>query len=68
METIYIDGACEYISDQSRVGVGVYFGEDDPRNYSGKLEGDNQSKNRGQIMASIIALERANKRNDIKII
>ena len=39
-------------------GIGVWFGEDDPRNVSEKLQGNKQSNGRAELMAAIIALEK----------
>ncbi|CAG8516780.1 10916_t:CDS:2 [Funneliformis caledonium] len=43
--------------DEARAGVGVYWGENDPRNVSERLPGPRQTNNRAEIMAVIRALE-----------
>ncbi|KAJ2234189.1 hypothetical protein GGF40_001321 [Coemansia sp. RSA 1286] len=52
MTTIYVDGSC--INNglpNASAGVGVYFGQNDPRNLSGKVQGDIQSSARAEIDA-----------------
>ncbi|KAG2381417.1 hypothetical protein C9374_006406 [Naegleria lovaniensis] len=56
---IYTDGCCFGNGLANSVaGVGVWFGEDDPLNYSGRLEGTLQSNQRAEIKACSIALKR----------
>ena len=59
METInvYIDGACLNNGKKDAIaGYGVYFGENDPRNESGRVEGK-QTNNTGELTAFIRCLE-----------
>lgn len=66
---VYTDGACSSNGKkEAKGGVGVYFGDDDPRNYSGPLEGKEQTNNRAEIMAAIIALQRVHIEDDVEII
>ena len=54
---VYIDGACSNNGKKSAIaGYGVYFGEDDPKNESGRVEGK-QSNNTGELTAFIRCLE-----------
>lgn len=41
----------------SRAGVGVFFGDGDPRNVSERLEGEPQTNQRAELMAMLRALE-----------
>lgn len=54
---VYTDGACSKNGAKgARAGIGVYFGEDDPRNVSEPLPaGERQTNNR----AELLAIERA---------
>lgn len=66
---VYTDGACSSNGKKgAKGGVGVYFGENDPRNYSGPLEGEEQTNNRAEIMAAIIALQRVHIEDDVEIV
>ncbi|KAG0648058.1 Ribonuclease H [Hyphodiscus hymeniophilus] len=49
-------------------GVGVYFGEDDPRNVSERLEGDLQTNQRAELTAVQRALEIVPKGKNIQIV
>lgn len=63
--TIYIDGACSNNgSRRARASVGVYFGPNDPRNYAGLLKGQ-QTNNRAEISAAIVALLRTKPNEDV---
>jgi len=54
---VYTDGCCfRNGSSDSMAGVGVWFGDDDPLNYSGVLEGA-ASNQRAEIKAASIALQ-----------
>lgn len=49
--TAWCDGACSNNGKaNARAGFGVYFGEDDPRNLSERLDGD-QTNQRAELMA-----------------
>lgn len=55
---IYTDGAC--INNgcaNAKAGYGVFFGDFDKRNVSGRLEGREQTNNRAELTAIIKALE-----------
>lgn len=66
---VYTDGSCTHGKGiKPKAGVGVYFGDNDPRNYSGPLEGEEQTNNRAEIMAAIIALKRTDKSSNVKIV
>lgn len=57
--TIYIDGASSNNQNQAlaKAGVGVWFGDNDLRNVSEKLQGPQQTNNRAELTAAIRALE-----------
>ncbi|KAJ2308283.1 hypothetical protein IWW55_000531 [Coemansia sp. RSA 2706] len=51
MTVIYADGSCvNQGTAQASAGIGVYFGPNDARNYSGKIAGP-QNSNRAEIEA-----------------
>lgn len=52
----------------SRAGVGVFFGEGDPRNLSERLVGDPQTNQRAELMAMQRALEIAPLKQTVQII
>ncbi|KAI9894817.1 MAG: hypothetical protein M1814_000036 [Vezdaea aestivalis] len=67
--TIYTDGSCLGNGKlRSFAGVGVYFGENDPRNISEPLDGDRQTNNRAELTAIIRALESVGDDTDVHII
>lgn len=54
---IYTDGGCIHNgTNRAKAGVGVYFGQKDPRNISKRLEGNPQTNNRAELTAIIEAL------------
>ncbi|AWU76643.1 uncharacterized protein C5L36_0C05690 [Pichia kudriavzevii] len=57
---IYTDGASKNNQKAktggSKAGYGVYYGPDDPRNYSGRVTGE-QTNNRGELQGILHALE-----------
>lgn len=56
---IYTDGCCfGNGTGNSVAGIGVWFGENDPLNFSGRLEGRIQTNQRAEIKACVIALQR----------
>ena len=58
MLVIHADGACEkHGTANARAGVGVYFGDEDPRNISVPLEGPEQTHQRAELMALVLALD-----------
>lgn len=58
-EVVYTDGACpnNQNSKIARAGIGVYFGDRDPRNVSEPLEGEKQTNQRAELKAAIKAIE-----------
>lgn len=56
---VYTDGACSNNQNKKLAiaGVGVWFGDDDERNVSEKLEGEIQTNNRAELTALIRAIE-----------
>jgi ribonuclease HI len=55
---IYTDGACTRNGKAgAAAGIGVYFGEDDPRNVSKRVEGPKQTNNVAELLAVITAIE-----------
>lgn len=51
----------------SRAGFGVYFGDNDPRNISERLQGEPQTNQRAELMAMLRALEVAPLHQIVKI-
>jgi ribonuclease HI len=58
---VYTDGSCLYNgTKRAKAGVGVYFGQDDPRNMSHPLSrGERQTNNRAEMTAIVEAIEQA---------
>ena len=55
---VYTDGSCKNNGKtNAKGGIGIYFGKNDKRNYSGPLKGMNQTNNRAELSAVIKALE-----------
>ena len=49
---IYTDGACTNNGRKNaKAGYGIYFGENDPRNTSGLIEGIKQTNNVAELTA-----------------
>ena len=58
--TIYVDGACKNNGRSNpKAGCGLYWGEYHPLNCSETLAGDNQTNNRAEMSAAIIAIKQA---------
>ncbi|KAJ2800305.1 Ribonuclease H1 [Coemansia guatemalensis] len=61
MTIIYVDGSCVNVGTPNAVAaVGVYFGEGDRRNYSGKITGSIRDSNLAELEAvrrALIQLE-----------
>lgn len=58
MTNIYTDGCCLKNGKQDAIGgIGVFFGDNDNRNISKKLDGLKQTNNRAELMAVIEALK-----------
>ncbi|CZR53792.1 related to ribonuclease H1 [Phialocephala subalpina] len=67
--TVYTDGSSLGNGQKgSAAGVGVYFGDLDPRNVSEPLEGMPQTNNRAELTGILRALELAPKDRDLEII
>ncbi|ORY64110.1 ribonuclease H-like domain-containing protein [Pseudomassariella vexata] len=49
-------------------GVGVYFGPDDPRNVSERLEGEPQTNQRAELTAILRALQKVPVSQDVRIV
>lgn len=57
MTQVYCDGSCfNNGKKNARGGYGIYFGENDPRNLSAKLQGD-QTNNRAELTAILETLK-----------
>ena len=57
MTTVYVDGSCINNGKPNAVaGWAVFYGDDDPRNMSASLDGD-QTNNRAEITACVKAIE-----------
>ncbi len=51
---VYADGSCFGNGKEgARAGIGVYFGDGDPRNVSEPLPGDKQTNQRAELMVNI---------------
>ena len=65
----HVDGACkDNGSDNAAGGCGVFVSVNNIRNFSMRLPGTNQTNNRAELSAAIIALEIAISNKDPKII
>jgi len=57
---VYTDGACPNNGrGGARAGVGVYWGDHHPLNYSSRVEGDMQTNNVAEIQAAVVAVRQA---------
>ncbi|KAJ3022499.1 hypothetical protein HKX48_006041 [Thoreauomyces humboldtii] len=57
---VFTDGSCLGNGRASaKAGIGVYFGEEDPRNISERLPGTPQTNNRAELLAVIRAIRAA---------
>ncbi|CAG8618769.1 2031_t:CDS:1 [Scutellospora calospora] len=64
---VYTDGTCEDNGDDNaKGGIGVFFGDNDPRNLSEELPSELQTNNRAEIYAVIRAIK--NCKDDSKIL
>ena len=56
---IWTDGACPRNQCRAlrRAGCGIYYGQDHPRNKSFALRGSEQTNNRAELLACVVALE-----------
>ena len=63
-ECIYTDGACPNNGrGANHAGIGVFFGDNDPRNISSLFMLDNPTNNRAELAAILMALENSSKDN-----
>ena len=54
---VYTDGACTRNGQPgAKAGIGVYFGEDDYRNYNARI-GGKQTNNRAEVIAILKAVD-----------
>ena len=54
---VYTDGACSRNGQpNAKAGLGVYFGDDDYRNYGARI-GGKQTNNRAEVMAILSAAD-----------
>jgi len=68
VEKIWVDGSCvNNGKPDAYAGVGVFFGDDDPRNVSERLQGLLQTNQRAELMAAIRGLQ-TSKSDHIEII
>lgn len=65
---VYTDGSClGNGKNGATAGVGVYFGENDPRNLAERLEGEVQTNNRGELTALLRAMQIVPLTKDLRI-
>ncbi|CAG8754507.1 7313_t:CDS:2, partial [Racocetra persica] len=65
---VWTDGYCKQNGLPDAVGsIGVFFGDNDPRNLSEQLPGERQTNNRAEIYAAIRALEICDKMENLII-
>lgn len=56
---VYTDGACiNNGKENARCGGGVWFGPEDPKNTAFRVPGENQSNQIGELMATIVAIQK----------
>jgi len=68
VEVIYTDGSSRGNGRKgARAGVGVFFGDNDPRNVSEPLEGPKQTNQRAELTAGLKALRLATPGKPIEI-
>ena len=66
---VYIDGSSLNNQSKNRCGgIGVFFNDDDERNISMKFNDDNQTNNRAELTACIMALEQIPNNENVIII
>ena len=54
---VYTDGACSRNGrPDAKAGIGIFFKEDDSRNYCGRIEGK-QTNNRAELIAILTAIK-----------
>ena len=67
--TAYTDGACNNNGEENAAaGLGVWYGDDDPRNLSMRVPLDNQSNQTGELLAVLMAIKNHPPNEDLKII
>ena len=68
MTKVYTDGSSLANGKQgSRAGLGVYFGDNDPRNISERLQGEPQTNQRAELQAMFRAMEAVPLNESIRI-
>ena len=66
---MYTDRACmNNSSDEAQAGYGAWYGEDDPRNMSGRVQHSVQSNQTGELMAVLQVVKRHDPEGDLQII
>lgn len=68
MIKVYVNGSCVLIENIMWGYADVFFGKDDPRNFKGKLSSDIQTPLKAEIMACILALNKAGHDQNVNII
>lgn len=59
---VYTDGACQRNGQPgAKAGVGVFFGENHPKNISVHLSGDRQTNQRAELTAALLAVVRSHR-------
>ncbi|CAG8793802.1 7698_t:CDS:1, partial [Gigaspora rosea] len=63
---VWTDRYCENNGKKNALGsIGVFFGNNDPRNLSERLPGERQTNNRAELYAAIRALEIVDDEQDV---
>lgn len=64
---IYTDGACPNNGKGSKnIGIGIFFGDNDLRNISSKINTNNATNNRAELFAILYALENSTDNVEIR--
>ncbi|KAF9778452.1 hypothetical protein BJ322DRAFT_989606, partial [Thelephora terrestris] len=67
--TVYTDGACNNNGEETTAaGSGMWYGHNDPRNHSVRLNHKNQSNQTGELTAILLAVKRQPRNQDLRII
>ena len=67
--TAYTDGACNNNGEENAMaGLGVWYGDNDPRNLSMRVPMDEQSNQTGELLAVLMAVKNHPPNEDLKII
>jgi ribonuclease HI len=66
--TVYTDGACPNNGFKAQyMSIGIFFGDNDPRNISSKINTTNATNNKAELMAILLTLQTINKEDDVEI-